>query len=304
MILLPTAAAKQLRNDESVAFLQRIWMGEGREEWETSDSSSTNRGLQQQSDECDARGVTWTTGTYLYDGSGNIKQIGSETYAYDWAGRLVQAVVDGTTETYKYDSFGNLIEKTISGKPAGTIAVEPSSNRLKGETYDAAGNVTSSGGRTVYKYDALNLMTEATSSLGLSKRLVYSADDERVGVQMEPYSAQWRFRDITGTKVIREFKQDSGGVFQWVSDYVYADDTLVAGQREAYFGGKLAYHLDHPGTVRLTNDQRAKVCLHKFSPFGIEKTESIQEVTNYSYTRPETMKYTGHERDYNGTLSV
>ena len=52
--------------------------------------------------------LTWETGTYLYDGSGNIKQIGADTYKYDAAGRLTHSIVNGVTEEYGYDSFGNL----------------------------------------------------------------------------------------------------------------------------------------------------------------------------------------------------
>jgi hypothetical protein len=51
---------------------------------------------------------TWTRGTYRYDGSGNISQIGEEDFRYDLNGRLVYG--DGgpdAKQSYTYDAFGN-----------------------------------------------------------------------------------------------------------------------------------------------------------------------------------------------------
>ena len=52
--------------------------------------------------------VNWSGGvSYTYDGSGNVRQIGRDTFAYDHAGRLIEAKVNAVVRHYGYDRFGN-----------------------------------------------------------------------------------------------------------------------------------------------------------------------------------------------------
>jgi hypothetical protein len=89
-----------------------------------------------------------SSGTYLYDGSGNIKSIGTDSFLYDVDGRLWQATVQGNEQNYRYDAFGNRTNTwrgtnaaaCIGGCEASLTAV-PQSNHLSGVTYDDAGNV-------------------------------------------------------------------------------------------------------------------------------------------------------------------
>src|ERR1700756_124842 len=48
------------------------------------------------------------SGTYSYDGAGNITAIGPDASFYDTAQRLVRSVTRGVQEDYSYDAFGNL----------------------------------------------------------------------------------------------------------------------------------------------------------------------------------------------------
>ena len=63
---------------------------------------------------------TWTTGSYSYDGSGNIRSMGSDTFVYDAFGRLTSGAA-GTErrQDYTYDRFGNLtsIKTIVTGQP-------------------------------------------------------------------------------------------------------------------------------------------------------------------------------------------
>jgi YD repeat-containing protein len=52
------------------------------------------------------------SGTYTYDGAGNITAIGADTYLYDTAQRLVRSVTRGVEEDYSYDAFGNRMSAT------------------------------------------------------------------------------------------------------------------------------------------------------------------------------------------------
>ncbi|MGB7491603.1 MAG: RHS repeat domain-containing protein, partial [Thermoanaerobaculia bacterium] len=82
----------------------------------------------------DSCGSLWDWGPFTYDGSGNIHEIGSETYVYDEVSRLVSGTASGYTEDYTYDPFGNLtaVAASAPGGPAQNrvISVSLATNRL------------------------------------------------------------------------------------------------------------------------------------------------------------------------------
>jgi len=127
--------------------------------------------------------VNWTSGvTYTYDGSGNIRSAGDDTFVYDTTGRLVAAKVDGSERDYEYDSFGNRTKCTIAtgGDCQYGVHVLPGNNRIEGAGFDGAGNVQSFDGHT-YSYDAANMMTrDVRPATGVAKEFIYTADDERI----------------------------------------------------------------------------------------------------------------------------
>jgi RHS repeat-associated protein len=80
-------------------------------------------------------GEPWTTGEYLYDGAGNIKAMGADTFRYDKVNRLVEANVGSYTQSYTYDPYGNLTLISTDGVDR-TIAVVTASNRVSGAGYE------------------------------------------------------------------------------------------------------------------------------------------------------------------------
>jgi RHS repeat-associated protein len=250
------------------------------------------------------------SGTYTYDGSGNITAIGADTYVYDGTQRLVSSVTRGVQENYTYDAYGNRTSATGAVNCLGqtncaqTVTVDSNTNHLttiKGAavTYDAAGNIktiaASSGSPgAVYSYDALGMMTEATVGSD-DRQFLYTADDERIAVR-QGVSWTWMIRDQSG-KVLREFTSLESGSgssltmtnWQWAKDYVWRDGLLLATVSPS---GTLHYHLDHLGTPRLVTDANGvKVAEHAYYPFGAEINLTPHE------TPEEAMKFTGHERD-------
>jgi RHS repeat-associated protein len=270
---------------------------------------------------------TWFSGEYRYDGSGNIKSIGaptsihgdgkstlngdgqSDTYVYDTAGRLVSGTVNHgatNTETYAYDSFGNRIQKQTNGALAVSLPVSPNTNRMDGHEYDRAGNLTAQAGTSdIYFYDAVNQLRQHTFGPGPTDyaRYVYTADDERIGVEDGDGWVRWMFRDLEG-KVLREYEgktsfHDDYNSWLWIEDYVYGEGKLIAAKREEAEGGTRHFHLDHLGTPRLiTSATGMKYALHDYYAFGTEQSNARQEMEDYAHERPEPMKFTGHERDY------
>jgi hypothetical protein len=93
----------------------------------------------------------WTTGTYTYDGSGNVWKmvnVGStDTFVYDKVSRLVEGKITSVSkkQCMVYDGFGNVLRADViasSGTCLTTpsISIDPATNRMNAPvTYDAAG---------------------------------------------------------------------------------------------------------------------------------------------------------------------
>ncbi|HTS46968.1 MAG TPA: RHS repeat-associated core domain-containing protein [Bryobacteraceae bacterium] len=123
--------------------------------------------------------------TYNYTGGSNNGKIGSATdaisgetvtYQYDSLNRLISASGSGWTQTQAYDPFGNLTGRTGTGTAQGTTISTPtnaSTNRLSGYSYDANGNLISTG----YTYDVENRMSYAASG---AAQYFYDAQNKRV----------------------------------------------------------------------------------------------------------------------------
>ena len=234
--------------------------------------------------------ASWSSGTYSYDGAGNIKSIGTSAFTYDKVNRLVTAnLFDGPTgggnlkqQSYTFDPYGNITGITTNGAPRNT-PTSTTTNRLTGVvTYDAAGNLTSWNGAT-YQYDRFNQMTRM-ASVNEDWTYIYTADDERIWSFSSGLS-RWTLRDLGG-KVLREYLADSRG-WSVGTDYVYRGGLLLAAETQA---GRRHFHLDHLGTPRLiTRASGDRAGYHVYYPFGEEATAFNQD--------SERMKFTGHERD-------
>ena len=249
-------------------------------------------------------GWSWSTGTYQYDGAGNIKQIGaSESFVYDKVSRLTSGTVLSNgiplTQAMTYDAFGNILSSTVNGVPR-TFAVDPARNRVSGFGYDAAGNQTSwgDGGTTYnYTYNPFNQMQSITAA-GINRNFQYTADGERVElrdvvgcgfVTGDGCDRHLFIRDLAG-KVLRVYSTESG-FWSWEEDYVYRDGKLLATETPT---AHRHMHPDHLGSVRRVGRHTTGLAGYlDYYPFGV-KAGSSGETT-------DRMKFTGHERDDQGT---
>jgi len=136
--------------------------------------------------------VNFSTGTYNYDGAGNVVSNGTSptwsTFFYDTRSRLTSSSVydlgSSKTDGVTYDRFGNIISRVQDG---GTIGLDTSAatNRLCAQlaglcstVFDTRGNLTSFGGKT-YGYDDLSRETWFQLGSTLEKYL-YDGRNERV----------------------------------------------------------------------------------------------------------------------------
>ena len=86
---------------------------------------------------------SWTTGTYSYDGAGNITRMTStstDTFSYDTLSRLTGSTIyvndAPKTETYTYDNAGNMIARNTNGANL-SMPVNLATNRLTAATTTA-----------------------------------------------------------------------------------------------------------------------------------------------------------------------
>ncbi|NJL30028.1 MAG: hypothetical protein HC897_20105, partial [Thermoanaerobaculia bacterium] len=206
-----------------------------------------------------------------------------------------------------YDVYNNLLSLTTNGSTL-TTSVNASTNRLTSfsATYDAAGNLTRqvrASETHQYTYDPLGMPKYLQSTTDQAQVHLYDADDERLatydcfpGVCDSP---GWELRTTVrglGGEPLREYSTRGTNGWQWVRDYVYRAGGLLAVVEPNGSGGETVYHLhtDHLGTPRqITNASGVQVALHSYYPFGQEATDPAQTAF--------TKKFTGHERDSNGT---
>jgi RHS repeat-associated protein len=230
----------------------------------------------------------WTSGTYTYDGAGNVKAIGTHTFTYDKVSRLTAAnlylkpTASTTlrTQTFGYDAFGNLL--TFGGSSARNTPTAPATNHLTGATYDASGNVTTWNGNA-YTYDPFHLMWDYKTPSD-EWIYLYSADDERAWSYKTDNTSLWTLRGLDA-KVLREYT--TNGTWSVAEDYIYRNGLLLAAETPA---GTRHFHLDHLGTPRLvSNNLGQQAAYHVYYPFGEEATAFNQDTIR--------AKFTGHERD-------
>jgi len=251
----------------------------------------------------------WNSGTYVYDGAGNIMRIGSDYYVYDLAGRLIRGSADkersgvDSFQIYSYDTFGNRLTVTTSGTPCiagcGVSVDIDELNHIRttshGASYDGGGNLTQFDGYQ-YSYDRAQMLSRMRlPNSPLDSQYIYTADDERLAIFTAP--GQWRFtvRDLDG-KVLREVTASEGSpaTWSWDRDHVFRDGKLLATVLPS--SNVQHYHLDHLGSPKLvTGNGGAKLGIHSYYPFGDELSLGLGEPA------AERLKFTGHERDDNGT---
>ncbi len=233
---------------------------------------------------------TLDLGAYAYDGVGNVKTVGADSFVYDRKSRLASATVASQARSYAYDDFGNITQLGATSYDA-----EWRSNHLSTGTYDPAGNLTNvvlGGEPQQYDYDVFNQM-KTIQSPSVASGYLYTAAGERLAeldFTQDPWREVWSIRGLDG-KVLRQWlHQGSGdGGWRWEKDYVYRDGLLLATELKSE--ETQHFHLDHLGTPRLVTRgvDGGQVAAHTYFPFGEEITDSSQDA--------ERMKFTGHERD-------
>jgi RHS repeat-associated protein len=242
----------------------------------------------------------WTSGVYVYDGSGNIVRMGTDEYRYDGVNRVKKATAgraqnqSNGEQSYGYDSFGNRVSATTCYGSAcfgGSLATSAATNHLNdGTTYNDAGaiDVSPRGGvQHLYAYDPAGMMSSQTAS-GKTVQYVYAADDHRLAAVAD---GEWRWA-LRGpdARVVRDVTSKDGASPGWTTaeDYVQSAPG-VTGNLSAM--GRRHTHLDHLGTPRVvTDDSGRRIGTDTYFAFG--------EDLDVGSESPELrLRFAGHERD-------
>ncbi|MEO8197599.1 MAG: RHS repeat-associated core domain-containing protein [Thermoanaerobaculia bacterium] len=270
-----------------------------------------------------ANTVLWQSGTYGYDGGGNIKTLGTDQFRYDKYSRLVEARLNSLgvpIQTYGFDVFGNMTSVT-TGSTTETFPLEGVTNRLSSmsSTYDAGGNLLAWNSNH-YTFDLPGQMRDRLTKEEYWS-YIYTADDERLlAVGGGGTVSIWTLRGLDARVLTRAWLevgiQDN---LATVTDYAHRPGGVVASRTvssssgggssfaESSSGlvvqrpgggqnlggiadGVRHFGLDHLGTVRLiTGPTGTVMATHTYYPFGREATSAAQDA--------EPLKFTGHERD-------
>jgi len=268
----------------------------------------------------------WSSGTYAYDGAGNVTAIGGQWYVYDKVSRLTQANLGGAdTRRYAFDPFGTS-RRVGGGRDPGCRAGAQSRGRGAGgcvmpthERDRCSRNITRISTETVGKdhAPAQQIAVDATSN-----RLAASSYDA-AGNQTTwgGYHYAWyptsQMRQMQGDGIvsIHGYSADGerigtytvGGPFAGGITYTLRDLSGKVIREVEELGGVWSWKKDYvyrdgqqlasvePGGVVKhfhldhLGTVRRVVTSHDYWPFGEEATDP--------YADSERMKFTGHERD-------
>jgi RHS repeat-associated protein len=264
--------------------------------------------------------VQHTTGSFAYDGAGNVKAMGADSFHYDAHNRLAGGTIDGQGYSYTYDAYGNLTSHTRAGTTV-SICIDSKKNRMEEpgsscpylEAHQSYfGNIETLQ-TTNYVYDALDMPIHRNPEpVPPDHTYVYTADEERLwfinaGGGPPPGDGgggvtAWEglfLRDLDG-KLLRQYSKETTTPFT-PPDSAYTAPFTVS-RDSIHRNGQLAVvrlpgsvirhqHLDHLGTPRaISAGNGALVSTHKYSPYGKELGGSSGNA----------LQFTGHERDSHG----
>jgi RHS repeat-associated protein len=224
--------------------------------------------------------VNFATGSYSYDGAGNIMAIGTDSYVYDLRSRLTSASLFGVgSQSFTYDRYGNLLTKGGTTFCSGTCA----NNQVTGGSF-LRGNLTEYGGQS-FAYDGLDRMTSSTQS-SLTWNYLYDGADERAA--KIPPTGSWTYTLRDESKhVASEFSATTPS-----RDNVFLGSQLVASFANGGVGGNgpiwVFFASDHLGTPRLLTDiSGATTETRKYWPFG----EAVTTQNTFESLRFATMEF-------------
>jgi RHS repeat-associated protein len=240
---------------------------------------------------------------YTYPGGPNIGKISKQKdlvsgeevqYSYDALGRLISAQTTSGSQgppwgySYGYDGFGNLLTKAVTqGTPSAglQVSVDPSTNRIVGDWYDANGNLLLANGQVSASYDVENRVSGVNG-----ESYAYDPGNKRVDKQLADGTEEIYFWGPDGRLATYQFNINGDGI------------SLNLTQKSAnlYFAGRLISN----GSGFVGLDRLGSVASgFKYYPYGEEKQTSAQGTEKFAtYYRDATGLDYADQRYYSSIL--
>jgi len=213
--------------------------------------------------------------SYHWDPLGNLTQridlaAGlTDTLTYDGMNRLTQVVTSNPsqtinlTKTVAYDATGNITSRSDLGSysydPVHVHAVTGITGSFSAAyVYDADGNMTSGGGRTI-AWTSFNMVAEVVQGTS-SLTYVYGSDHARIKQTAADGSFKYYLNDpVSGA--MAERSTDATGMNVTWNDYIMAGGAMVAMHAIATGGiDPIEYfHRDHLGSIAVVTDANGNV---------------------------------------------
>ncbi len=223
-------------------------------------------GIRTGATEGNGRSLTWN-----YDG---IYRLTNETISNDPA--------NNGSASYGLDQVGNRLSavSSLTSIASGSFSYNPD-DEISSETYDANGNVLSTGGMT-YAYDSENHMTSATGN-GKVVTMVYDAFGNRVSKTVNGVTTQYLVEDdVNPTGLPQVLEEVQNGVA--VRTYTYGLQRISESQMASGTWTTSFYGYDGAGSVRqLTNSAGAVTDEYEYDAFGNSFTKQGTTPNNYLY---------------------
>ena len=201
------------------------------------------------------------------------------SYGYDSLNRLISASASSGAwgQSFTYDGFGNLLQKTVTqgSAPTLSVAVDPATNRMVGQSYDANGNLLYNGA----VYDALNRVWQIYQYGSLNTEgYAYGPNNERVEKVITANGTSNYYTYLYGVDGCRL------GVYQPAIDgtgrlYFQGSSAITP-----CFGGRMLYTkagqlaiADRLGSIRPLNGSQTATT--SYYPYGEEQPQQSTEDT-------------------------
>jgi RHS repeat-associated protein len=220
----------------------------------------------------------------------NAVELGGRTvnWTYDGIYRLTNEAVTGDTSGengavgYTLDPVGNRSQDTssLNGVSPGNWTYN-SDDEVNSETYDANGNVLSTGGKS-FTYDSENHLMSMTAT-GTSVAIVYDGDGNRVAKSVNGVTTYYLVDDLnpTGYAQVVEELSSAGTVER---QYTYGLQRINENQPISDVWTASFYGYDGGGNVRqLTSAGGAVTDSYEYDAFGNSFTKQGTTPNNYLY---------------------
>ncbi len=188
---------------------------------------------------------------FAYDGAGDVKAIGSQTFVYDKVSRLVTGniLANGTPKTQSavFDAFGNITSTTTTDWGPQTFSLSAATNRLNSPvTYDAAGDITSWVASVTPGTPWARCRPSAGRASTTPTCTPRTGSGSRTGTALAG-TTTLTVRGF-GRQGAADLRESRGSTWSWSKDYVYQQGSCW--QRWTPSTTKY-FQLDHLGTPRL-----------------------------------------------------